>query len=209
MKTKSLRLVHHLGLAALAVATFLAPVRAAPVVTLDPVAQNIGIGDTALVNLNITGLGLGATAPKLGSWLANIMFNNSIVTIGNANVTFGTNLDLGVLGTLQGVDTATPGLVKLDEISFEDPGSLIAQQPGAFLLATLSFTGIAPGTTTLTFAQLDLGDEDGFPLATTSSTASITVGGAVGVPDGLSPLLGATCLILLCGIHARWRRAAA
>lgn len=210
MKTNSLRLVHCLGLAALAAATLLAPARAVPIVTLDPVTQNIGIGDTALVNLNISGLGLGAVPPKLGGWLAHITFNNAIVTIGNADVTFGTNLDLGVFGTIQGVDTGTPGMLKLDQVSFEDSGSLIAQQPGAFSLATLKFTGVAPGTTTLTFARLELSDELGFPLSTTSSTASITVGGATGVPDGGAiTLAGAACLAALCLVHARRRRATA
>lgn len=194
--------MHCLGLAALAVATFLASARAVPTVSLTPVSQNIGVGDTAFVDLSISGLGVGPTAPKLGSWLAQIAFNNTIVTITNGDVVFGTNLDLGVFGTTQGADASTPGLLNLDQVSYEDSTALIASQPDAFSLATLKFTGVAPGITSLTFSQLQLGDELGFPLAASSTPASITVG-SVGVPDGGAiTLMGAVCLAALCFAQA-------
>lgn len=205
MKTYSLRLKQRLGAAILTAAALL-PCARAQLVSLDPVSQNIAVGGTAFVNLNISGLGAGA-APSLGGWLANIAFNNSIITIGNADVTFGTNLDLGVFGAIRGVDTTTAGLLKIDEVSFEDASALNAAQPAAFTLATLKFIGVTPGTSTLTFSRLELSNELGFPLTAQSATASITVGGGTGVPDdGAITLAGALCLALCCAVHARRRR---
>jgi hypothetical protein len=207
MKTNSLRLRHFLGLAAVGATILFAPARAATSITLDPVSQNIAVGGTALVNLNVSGLGAAGVTPSLGGWLAHIAFNNSIISINS--VTFGTNLDLGIFGVIQGVDATTAGLLQIDEVSFEDIAALNAAQPSAFTLATLKFTGLTAGTSTLTFSRLELSDELGFPMATSMSTASITVGGGTGVPDaGATTLAGVLCVALLCLIDARRRRIA-
>lgn len=178
--------------------------RAAPVVSLDPVTQTIPVGGTAFVNLNITGLGDAPLAPSLGSWLAFISYDAGIVGITAADVVFGNDLDFGVFGSLRFVDDSTPGLIKADETSFEDATLLDASQPGAFKLATYAFTGLAPGITSLTFNRLELGDQTGFPLAHTSTTASITVRGVNGVPDSGSVALPfALCVGILVLVHRR------
>lgn len=203
MKMTTIGSLRRLALSALAAAVLSLPARAVPLVTLDPVTQNIPVGGTAVVNLNISGLGAGVT-PTLGAWLAYIASNSSIV--GFASATYGTNLDLGVLGTLQFTDSSTPGLLKMDETSFEDTTALNSAQPAAFTLATLSFTGLAPGTSALTFNRLELSDEIGFPLAYTSTTASITVG-TPGVPEGGSLHAAlALCVGLVLLVHSLRRR---
>ncbi len=209
MKSKLLALTRRAGLVAIAAFAVIVPAKAVPTVSLDPVTQNIAVGGTAVVNLNISGLGAGVT-PTLGSWLAYIAFDSLVVSIGTANVTFGTNLDLGVIGTISLVDGTTPNLIKIDETSFEDMAALNLVQPAAFTLATLTFTGVAQGTSALTFNRLELGDEMGFPLALSSSTASITVGTPTGVPEGgsLLPLLVSCIGLVVLGDVARRRRSA-
>lgn len=206
MKVTSQFLPRLAGLMALA-ALFLAPVRAVPVVTLSPSGQDVAVGGSAFVDLNISGLGDGV-APSLGGWLAHISFDSVIVSISAGGVVFGGDLDLGVFGSIQGSDLSTASLVQLDEVSFEDAADLNLAQPDSFTLATLEFVGFSPGTTTLSFARLELSDELGFPLSTTSQGATIRVtGGANRVPDGGAiTLFGALCLGALCFAHARHGR---
>jgi hypothetical protein len=85
----------------------------------------------------------------------------------------------------------------LDEVSFESSTDLNNAQAGTFTLATLSFTGLAPGTSTIDFTLASLSDEQGQALIGFSTTGgSIQVMGAPAhVPD-----VGSTALLLIFGI---------
>jgi hypothetical protein len=188
----SIRRIAVLGTVALGL---IGTAKAVPVVSLDPVTQTIDVGDTAVVQLNISGLGTGV-APSVGSWLSYINYNSAVVSINAANVAFGTNLDLGTFGSLQFADSSTGGIIKADETSFEDTAALNASQPAAFRLATFTFTAVAPGVSPLTFNRLELGDAEGFTLQHSATTASITVRGATAVPDSGGVLLSLTCCLI-------------
>ena len=55
MKSKLLALTRRAGLVAIAAFAVIVPAKAVPTVSLDPVTQNIAVGGTAVVNLNISG----------------------------------------------------------------------------------------------------------------------------------------------------------
>ena len=102
-----------IGLAALALVS---NARAQVTLSLVPTPQSIGVGDPASVDLVISGLG-NLAAPSLGAFDVDLTYNPVVVS---ANpLTFGTLLDLGTLGSIQFSDLSTPGLIHLDEVSFE------------------------------------------------------------------------------------------
>ena len=183
------RLTHTLALAAaLAVAT-VTGANAAPLISFSPVTQNVNIGDTAFVNLVISGL---AGDEEIGSFDVDVTYNGSVV--GFVGYTLGTGLGSGVdyidlsLGDLGGsIDIAVLSL--LDELALKP------LQGGSFVLATLEFTALANGTSPLVYAQSIFADGAGLDLVVDADTGSIKVG----VPEPASLLLlgaGAAALAL-------------
>jgi len=156
--------------------------------SFDPLIQTTPLGGSAAVNLVVSGLG-NLASPSLGGFFIDFSYNPAVVSL--SSLTFGTELDLGVLGSIQGSDTSTPGLVHLDEVSFEAPDGLNGAQPDSFTLATIQFTGAAPGLSPLVFGAVSLSDETGATIAGfTIDTGLITVPGGH-IPDG-----GASALLL-------------
>ena len=188
MKTPMIRYVRNVSLLAAAFMLLAVPAKSVVLVSLSPVSQTIGVGGTATVNLNISGLG-NLSSLSLGSWLADISYNGSIVTIGAGNVTFGTQLNIGTFGSVSFASSSS-GLIHADETSFATAAELNGAQPGSFTLATFTFTGVGPGTTQLGFTRMELGDENGNDiLGFGKNGASITVTGPAGsAPDGAATL---------------------
>jgi hypothetical protein len=200
MKTPIIRQVRTLSFLAAAFVLLAVPAKSVVLVSLSPVSQTIGVGGTATVSLNISGLGNHASL-SLGSWLADISYNGSIVTIGAGNVTFGSQLNIGAFGSLQ-FASSSAGLIHADETSFADAVDLNTGQPGSFTLATFTFTGVGPGTTQLGFTRMQLGDENGVDILDFGfNGASITVTGPAGsAPDGAATLplvLGVGLMVLM------------
>jgi hypothetical protein len=169
----------------------------AATITLTPSASVIDVGETVTVNLQISGL-TSPGSPSLGAWLADITYNPGVVSITLGDVVFGTNLGF----SLNFVSIAG-GVISADDVSLETSDDLNASQPNAFLLASFTFTGVAPGVSLLDFSRLELSDETGLirldQLTNSSATgASITVRGGTAVPDhggSLTLLLGAVTLV--------------
>ena len=137
--------------------------------SLEPTTQTINFSETASVDLLISGLG-DFTSPSLGAFDVDINFDNTVISFSTA--TFGT-----FLGTsIQGVDTSTPGMVKLDEVSLESVPTLDGLQSDSFLLATLTFDGTSAGRSQLEFGAVVLSDAFGSIIADpTLVPSSITV----------------------------------
>ncbi len=168
-------------------------------VSLLPVTSTIGVGGTVTIDMVISGL----TAPgsySLGAWMGEFTYNSAIVSIGNSDVTLGTGI--GSIDS-QGFDVATSGLVFAFQVSSDLAATLNANQAASFTLGSFTFTGVAPGTTSLQFSFLQLSDETGLvPLELTqgfsANGARITVTGPGGqVPDG-----GSTLGLLALGLSA-------
>ncbi|MCI0541908.1 MAG: cohesin domain-containing protein [Verrucomicrobiales bacterium] len=201
MKTKGLIRLLAVGAFALALAG-----RAhALSLTLQPSVQTIGVGDSATVDIIISGLGDFAS-PSLGAFDFELSYDSSILSADLA--TFGTLLDAGIPGaSLQFSDLTSPGTVRLHELSFHNPDELNTLQPGSFTLALLSFSGLSGGISAVDFSLADLSGESGESLLDFSTTAaSIQVTPAVSVPE----ISSTGCLLVMgVGLLALFRQGAA
>lgn len=168
--------------------------------SLEPGSQVILPSETTTVKLNIAGLGPFA-APSLGAFGVEVIFDETILSFDS--VTFGDRLgipdgDYGVgidppFETDIFVDSSLPGVVLLDEVSFLFDFELDALQPTSFTLATLTFTGLAGGSTILDFGLVDLSDALGSTITPTRlEAANVNV-----VPEPATWMLLATGLFSL------------
>jgi hypothetical protein len=150
-------------------------------VALEPSSQTVNLGDTTFVDLVISGLGDHAP-PSLGGFLFDLSYAPGILSA--VSVSFGSHLDLGIVGSVQTSDISTAGTIHVDEISLESPSDLEANQPSSFTLATLGFKGVGSGTSLIDITFGSLADETGaVSLEFSTQGAQIDVAGAAVVPD--------------------------
>lgn len=157
-----------------------------------------GPGSTGTVAIVISGLG----APShLSTFDLNIFFDPTIIDLNQLNFTdqLGspdfqtythvlTGLVPGNPGTGDAKTTATLGA---SDVGIANVSLLLdlSGQPGSFTLASLTFTGLAPGTSALNIVVNALGDESGNPL-----TATVEGGSVLVTPEPGSVILLASCL---------------
>ena len=172
---------------------FIAAVSQAITIGFDPVGQDVVLGNSASVNLVISGLG-DNTAPSLGAFDLNISYDPTILSL--TTVGFGNQLDIwGLGGNPQGVSNVGPGVENIFEISLDLPSDLEDFQSGSFTLASLSFNTLAYGTSFLNITINDLSDAWGDPLNSSTTNGSINVTGSTPVPEPATFLLVASGLI--------------
>ncbi|MBN2132032.1 MAG: hypothetical protein JW741_21200 [Sedimentisphaerales bacterium] len=174
--------------------------------TLNPVSQTVGLGETADVVIGISGLG-DFTPPALGAFNLGLGFDPAILSLNT--VVFGDQVagidhlaPGGPGGSITDFGLSTPDTLVMYEISLESVPDLVALQPGAFDLATVTFNTVGPGTSPLLLGSIVLSDEWGNPLWPNQLfvPAEITVTSCVPAPGAL--LLG----IAGVGFFARWRK---
>ncbi|MCI0540380.1 MAG: VPDSG-CTERM sorting domain-containing protein [Verrucomicrobiales bacterium] len=160
--------------------------------SLQPSPQVINVGGVTSMDLVVSGLG-NLSPPSLGAFDLDLSYNSAVLSA--VSSTFGNFLDLGILGSLQFSDLSTAGVIHLGEISFESSSDLNDAQPDTFTLATLGFTGLAAGISSIDFTFASLSDEQGQSLVGFLTTPGSIKVIRTGVPDA-----GSTASLLLLGI---------
>jgi hypothetical protein len=123
-------------------------------ISVVPDTQLVTVSGSASVDLVISGLSLNVP-PTLGGFFFDLTYDPAVLSA--SSVVFGDKLNSVAGSPQQFADITTPGQIHLDEVSFES----ILNQPDTFSLATLVFSGLAPGVSSLSFAYADLSDGDG------------------------------------------------
>lgn len=194
MKFENSSLVRSMLLVA-ALASGVSGQAAAASLQMQPSLETIAIGESVGVHITIADM-FDLAAPSLGSYDLDVNFDAGVLSY--SSITWGTQLDLLGLGSLQAIDTAqaASGLLNLYEVSYDDVADLDSLQLNDFTLFTLTFTAINPGTSALTLNVNDLGDSLGIGIAPSSvGGASVTVS-EVPLPATL-PLFAAGLLTLM------------
>lgn len=181
------------------IALLIGPAKADIMLGFQPPSQTINVGNTANVDISVSGLGNGAS-PALGGYDLFINYDSTILT--PTGVTFSTRLGDTSLFEALASNSFLPNQVEITETSLLSAASLFAHQstpdPG-FVIATLSFEGVAGGTSSLTFSPPAVGglvNENGADLTAVLTAGSITVNGSTStVPEPTSVLLLATVVI--------------
>jgi hypothetical protein len=153
--TKTLRL---LAAVAVAATTLMGQAQAAPVVSISPVTQTIGIGDPASIDIIVSGL----TQPgdAIGGFSLTLGFNGSFLTgvsfLNDPGGTMGPDpLDLS-----GGFSGGSLDLYFVADMA-EDQASLAFAQGASFTLATVNFTGLAAGRSPLQLSDVVLSNWNG------------------------------------------------
>jgi hypothetical protein len=165
-----------------------APLAHAVSLSLVPSSPVISVGQSVLVDVVISDL-TASGLPALRSFDFDIAFHDGLLDF-DPPVSFGLLLgDPGLLEALTS-ESSGPGVVDLAEVSLLSTGTLDSlQTTESFVLATLSFTGVAEGSAMFSFAQALLGDENG---------GALDPGGDIpGVSIDVVPEPGSAALLLL------------
>jgi hypothetical protein len=188
---------------------FLVTTTSAVTIGFDPSSQSPDVGQTAVVDLVISGLG--DYAPEsVGGFDLDISYDSSVIEF----LDYELDIFLGDIDLGEAVDFSlgevTPGLINLFEVSLLEPDSatcffcippfLDDIQPGSFTLATLTFEALSVGNSPLGISINSLADGYGLPL----TVDEVGSGSISPVPEPATILLLASGLTGL-GVFGRKR----
>lgn len=198
---------HHL-LAPVAAAAMLlsAPASAAVVVSMDPAAQIVNVGDTITIDIRISGLG----SEILSAFDLDVLFDAGLASGGLATLV---DAEFGGPDAGFDVDDSTPGVLKTVGYSLLDDDTLAATQTdGAFTFLRLSWTADADGALFLKFGanpdfQRNVVGRDFQSLDASFNGACVAIGSGScnQIPEPASYGLAALAL-LACGASGSLRR---
>jgi hypothetical protein len=185
--------------AALAAALISSPAQALPLlsfsVTTPPAAGDpvlLGPGEDLEVDVVISGLGESGD-PSVAGWELTVGFDPSLLDLSAVTVNSGVGSPVGP-PLLQTVDTSTPGELSVLFVSSVVSPAFFAAQPDGFVLFSLAFEAVDPGSGALSFLDpVDVSDPDGELLAVGASSRGVIVSAApeAGALGLLAAALGA------------------
>ncbi|MGY6276712.1 cohesin domain-containing protein [Methylomonas sp. MgM2] len=171
--------------------------------SLTPSSTIAGTGDTVTFDLTISGLG-NFSSSSLGDYDFDLSFDPARLSFDLLSSSFGTELGFTAFEDMDAI--TTPGILALAQLSLEDAADLIANQPGSFSLASLTFNvlDLMPGqSTAINFATIrSIGDEIGDQL-TLASTNGAVISNPNTVPE---PMTLALIGVGLAGIRMTRRK---
>jgi hypothetical protein len=150
-----------------------APAADALSLSIVPEQDAFRVGATGIVDVVASGLTHAVDGGSIGGYDLNVSFDPSLLAY--SSTTFGTGLNVSGLGDIQSSGVSAPGQLETLEVSFDTAQALAALQPNSFVLFSLAFTGLAPGTSALTLGTLSMSDAGGNPLGADVHDASVNV----------------------------------
>ncbi|EAZ90380.1 cohesin domain-containing protein [Crocosphaera chwakensis] len=159
---KQISIISGLNLGLLSLFSFLQPVQS---ITLEllPQTQNVAVGDSVIVDVQISELG-DMESPSVGGFDFDLNYDPNVLTFDS--LTFSNLINLSNFDIPNKVDPSTPGIVSFFNLSILDtPEDLNTEQPSSFSLATLDFTAnqVTPNSL-LSLTIISLSDENFDPL---------------------------------------------
>lgn len=150
--------------------------------TVIPQSSIVGAGNSTAVQVQASGLG-SHSAPSLGAFDLQLGFDPTVLAF--TGLTFGDplqgdQLNLSGTGTISDFTLASAGQVTFFSISLDSAMVLDTLQASQFVLATLNFQAISPGSATLALNVNSLSDSQGTPLSASLQAGTISV---VAVPE--------------------------
>lgn len=170
-------------------------------ISLDPSVDKIHSMENVFVDINVSGLQSGGVNTLLGAFDLDLLYDSSLFTpLLVPPAGFGVRLGDIFLGeAVGGIDTSTPGVVNLFEVSLLSAAELAVLQGDSFTLATLGFfaNGVSSGpTTSFATANIVLSDDLGNSLTPVSNP-----GTSISVPEPIT-----LALVSLGLVGLGWRR---
>ena len=172
----------------------------------DPVSAAVSLGDTLDVGILISDLG----GEIVSAYDLDVSYDATILSA--TGVSFGSFLNDGdPFNSFQVFDLSTPGLIDLAELSLLFDSDLLSSQPDSFLLATISFSTLAEGTSALTLVPdpvfgVDVTGLDAQILQLNVDSGNVTVSARASVPEPSTWVLlgvGVAFMALFMGFHRR------
>lgn len=163
----------------------------AQAITIDliPNETDVTVGTPLSVEIAISELA-GGTAPSLGSFDINLMYDATRLSFaGPGSASFGNQLDLYGLGSIQTVDDSAPGIVNLFELSLDFADDLDNLQLADFTLATLTFDTLIEGISTLALSVNTLADSSGESMTAEVIGTDINITSSTEIPEPVQLLL--------------------
>jgi hypothetical protein len=166
-----------------------------------PAAQSVALGNPATVDVRIAGIlpGPPGSNDGLGDYDFDVVYDPAIIAYNRASDAFSLGFAIGL-----GVDNFQAGRLKISDFSLEPPDDLLALQSDTMLLLTLVFDSLSPGTSTLLFEDITLGDVLAGRRTPTTTAGSITVRDVL-VPEPGTLALFAGAVAMALGARRRRR----
>lgn len=161
----------------------------------DPTDSVVHTGNSVDIDLMISDLGA-FSEPSLGSFTVDIAYDSSIISFNSVN--YSDALGLISNGDADPFTTESTGSVTLSNFSFLSDTELDALQDSSFVLATLSFMGLAIGSSDLITDAIDFSNGVGDDITATIIANSGFVEVVTGeIPEPSSYLLMLFSIVLL------------
>ncbi|MGD9576767.1 MAG: PEP-CTERM sorting domain-containing protein [Syntrophorhabdus sp.] len=173
---------------------------ATSILSFEPFVSSINSGDSVDVNVVISGL---RANDAVGGFDFNVVFDDSVLAFDSYSLTdnLGSipayDADDWSLGDLGGGTVNIAELSWLSDLSFQDD---------SFVLATLSFTGIGVGTSSLLFDNIIISDAQGSDICTVPSFGIVKVNPVDPVPEPATMVLLGAGIVGLVGSRIRRKK---